>query len=125
MQIEDNLQEIVKLVGMDALSYSDRLTLETARSIREDFLQQNAFDGDDSYCELDKQLALMKLVFYFEEKAKDAIENGANIDEVTDIPVREAIGRFKSVPYASYKEEYNNIKERVNNELAALVDKED
>ena len=125
LQIEDNLQEIVKLVGMDALSYSDRLTLETARSIREDFLQQNAFDGDDSYCELDKQLALMKLVFYFEEKAKDAIENGANIDEVTDIPVREAIGRFKSVPYASYKEEYNNIKERVNNELAALVDKED
>ena len=125
LQIEDNLQEIVKLVGMDALSYSDRLTLETARSIREDFLQQNAFDGDDSYCELDKQLALMKLVFYFEEKANEAVQNGADIDEVTEIPVREAIGRFKSVPYVSYLKEYDNIKERINNELAALVDKED
>ena len=125
LQIEDNLQEIVKLVGMDALSYSDRLTLETARSIREDFLQQNAFDGDDSYCELDKQLALMKLVFYFEEKANEAVQNGADIDEVTEIPVREAIGRFKSVPYVSYFKEYDNIKERINNELAALVDKED
>ena len=125
LQIEDNLQEIVKLVGMDALSYSDRLTLETARSIREDFLQQNAFDGDDSYCELDKQLSLMKLVFYFEEKANEAVENGADIDEVTDIPVREAIGRFKSVPYASYLNEYENIKERINKELAALVEKED
>ena len=125
LQIEDNLQEIVKLVGMDALSFSDRLTLETARSIREDFLQQNAFDGDDSYCELDKQLSLMKLVFYFEEKANEAVQNGADIDEVTEIPVREAIGRFKSVPYVSYLNEYENIKERINNELAALVDKED
>lgn len=125
LQIEDNLQEIVKLVGMDSLSYSDRITLETARSIREDFLQQNAFEGDDSYCELDKQLALMKLVFLFEEKALEVIENGADIDEVTTVSVREEIGRFKSVPYESYKEQYSAIVEKINSELSALVDKED
>ena len=125
LQIEDNLQEIVKLVGMDALSDSDRLTLEAARSIREDFLMQNAFDGDDSYCELDKQLALMKLVFYFEDKANEAVANGADIDEVTAIDAREDIGRFKSVKYESYKAEYENIINKVDAELAKLIEKED
>lgn len=125
LQIEDNLQEIVKLVGMDALSDSDRLTLEAARSIREDFLMQNAFDGDDSYCELDKQLALMKLVFYFEDKANEAVKNGADIDEVTEIPAREDIGRFKSVNYESYKAEYENIINKVDAQLAKLIEKED
>ena len=125
LQVEDNLQEIVKLVGMDALSNSDRLTLEAARSIREDFLIQNAFDSDDSYCELDKQLALMKLVFYYEDKANEAVENGADIDEVTDIPAREDIGRFKAVHYESYKEEYESIINKIDAQLAKLTEKED
>lgn len=123
LQIEDSLQEIVKLVGMDALSAEDRLTLETARSIREDFLQQNAFEDGDSYTQLDKQMALMKLVFAFEEQAKRAIDNGADIEEVSEIPVREAIGRFKAVPYKDYKNEYNRITDRMSAELAALTNK--
>ncbi|MBE6548420.1 MAG: V-type ATP synthase subunit A [Ruminococcaceae bacterium] len=123
LQIEESLQEIVKLVGMDALSNEDRLTLETARSIREDFLQQNAFEDGDSYTQLDKQMALMKLVFAFEEKAGRAIENGADIEDVSAIPVREAIGRFKAVPYADYKNEYNKIMDRMTAELSALTNK--
>lgn len=125
LQVEDSLQEIVKLVGMDALSPEDRLTLETARSIREDFLQQNAFEDGDSYTPLDKQMAMMKLVFAFEEKAGRAIAAGADIEDVSAIPVREAIGRFKSVPYAEYKTEYNNILERMDNELDKLVEEGD
>ncbi len=121
LQVEDSLQEIVKLVGMDALSPEDRLTLETARSIREDFLQQNAFEDGDSYTQLDKQLALMKLVFAFEEKAGRAIAQGADIEDVSSIPVREAVGRFKAVPYESYKAEYENILERMQSELDVLV----
>ncbi len=123
LQIEESLQEIVKLVGMDALSNEDRLTLETARSIREDFLQQNAFEEGDSYTQLDKQMALMKLVFAFEEKAGRAIENGADIDEVSEIPVREAIGRFKAVPYSEYKNEYTRIINQLDTELSALANK--
>lgn len=123
LQVEESLQEIVKLVGMDALSNEDRLTLETARSIREDFLQQNAFEDGDSYTQLDKQMALMKLVFAFEEKAGRAIENGADIDEVSEIPVREAIGRFKAVPYAQYKNEYARIIDQLDTELLALTNK--
>lgn len=125
LQLEDELQEIVKLVGMDALSYDDRLTLEAARSVREDFLIQNAFDGDDSYCELDKQLALMKLVFMFEDKSKEAVKNGADIEDVTNAAVREEISRFKAVPYAEYKERYSEIAGKIENELSSLVSKED
>ncbi len=123
LQIEENLQEIVKLVGVDALSNEDRLTLETARSIREDFLQQNAFEDGDSYTQLDKQMALMKLVFAFEEKAVKAIDNGADIEEVSEIPVREAIGRFKAVPYSEYKNEYARIINQLDTELSALTNK--
>ena len=123
LQVEDSLQEIVKLVGMDALSNEDRLTLETARSIREDFLQQNAFEDGDSYTQLDKQMAMMKLVFAFEQKAGEAIAAGADIEDVSSISVREAIGRFKAVPYADYKAQYDKIIEQMDAELAALTNK--
>lgn len=123
LQVEDSLQEIVKLVGMDALSNEDRLTLETARSIREDFLQQNAFEDGDSYTQLDKQMAMMKLVFAFEQKAGEAIAAGADIEDVSSISVREAIGRFKAVPYADYRAQYDKIIEQMDAELAALTNK--
>lgn len=125
LQVEDDLQEIVKLVGMDALSYDDRLTLEAAKSIREDFLQQNAFEGDDSYCELDKQLLLMKLVFAFEDKAREAIGNGADIDEITALPVREEIGRYKSVSYGQHEDAYREIIRNIDAQLAQITPKED
>lgn len=123
LQVEDSLQEIVKLVGMDALSSEDRLTLETARSIREDFLQQNAFEDVDSYTQLDKQMAMMKLIFSFEEKAGRAISAGADIEDVSSLPVREDIGRFKAVRYSDYKAEYEKISERMSEQLDALTNR--
>jgi len=126
LQVESDLQEIVKLVGMDALSADDRLTLELAQSIREDFLQQNAFEGDDSYTELDKQDALISLIFSFGDKAARAIEAGADIQKLSELPVREKIGRAKSVPYAEYKTAYaaidREITEQIDGLLAAVAD---
>ncbi len=122
LQIEENLQEIVKLVGMDALSSDDRLTIEIARSIREDFLQQNAFEDIDCYTELEKQLAMIKLIFAYESMAKKAIDEGADIEDVSNIPVREAIGRYKAVPFANYKAEYDKIVAQIKRELDDLVE---
>ena len=120
--IEENLQEIVKLVGMDALSSDDRLTIEIARSIREDFLQQNAFEDVDCYTELEKQLAMIKRIFAYESMAKKAIDAGADIEDVSNIPAREAIGRYKAVPFANYKAEYDKIVAQIKCELDELVE---
>lgn len=94
---EASLEEIVKLVGMDALSPSDRLKMEAARSIREDFLHQLAFHEVDTYTSLKKQDLMMKLVLGFYDMANDALKLGASIDRLASLPSREAIGRFKYV----------------------------
>ena len=121
LQVEDSLNEIVKLVGVDALSAEDRLTLESARSIREDFLQQNAFEDEDCYTALDKQYAMMELVFAFEDKARRAIADGADIEKLSNLPVRERIGRFKAVPYATYQAEVEKITAEMTEQLDELV----
>ena len=121
LQEENDLQEIVKLVGVDALSADDRMTLEIAQSIREDFLQQSAFEDNDSYTELEKQAALIELIFSYGEKASRAVAEGANIDKISSLPVRERIGRAKSVPFADYKRVYKEIDEQLSRELDALV----
>ena len=123
LQIENDLQEIVKLVGMDALSADDRMTLEVAQSIREDFLQQNAFEEDDSYTPLDKQAALIELIFSFEDKARRAIAAGVEIDRIAELSVREQIGRAKAVPYENYKAEYEKIDAELTRALDDLVSK--
>ena len=120
LQEESDLQEIVKLVGMDALSAEDRLKLELSQSIREDFLQQNAFEDTDSFTELDKQAALIELIFSFGDKAEKAIAAGADIEKISTLPVRERIGRAKAVPYAAYKKVYADIDEQITRELDAL-----
>ena len=121
LQEENDLQEIVKLVGMDALSAEDRMTLELAQSILEDFLQQRAFDENDSYTELEKQAALIELIFSFGDKASKAVAEGADIDKISTLPVRERIGRAKAVPFAQYKRVYKEIDEQMTAELDALV----
>ncbi len=118
---EASLDEIVKLVGIDALSDTDRLTLEVAQSIREDFLQQDAMSNDDSFCPPEKQHDLLALILYFKEAASRAIEAGAPIEEISQLPVRERIGRAKSVPTAEYKEEYAKIRAAVDAETSSAV----
>ena len=95
LQDEAELEEIVKMVGMDALSAGDRLKMEAARSIREDFLHQNSFHEVDTYSSLKKQHLLMQLVVAFYEQSKEALEKGASIQGLLKMEVREKIGRFK------------------------------
>jgi V/A-type H+-transporting ATPase subunit A len=95
LQEEAELDEIVKMVGMDALSAGDRLKMEAARSIREDFLHQNSFHEVDTYTSLRKQFLMMELVLAFYEESADALKAGAAIKNILNMEVREKIGRFK------------------------------
>ena len=98
LQIEAELEEIVRLVGVEALSPSDRLALETARSIREDFLMQNAFDEIDTYTSLQKQLRMLRVIIKFYELGKRAIAQDAPIEKIIELPVRESIAHAKFIP---------------------------
>ncbi len=121
LQAEAELDEIVKLVGMDALSPADRLTLETAQSIREDYLQQNAFSETDAYTPMQQQYALASLILYFKEKAASAIERGADIQKISELPVRERIGRAKAAASDQYEQQYAQIRLEIERQIDALV----
>lgn len=95
---EQSLQEIVRLVGKDALSPVDQLKLFTAKSLREDFLQQNAFDDVDTYCSAQKQLAMLTMILAFHEKAKEALEHGVYLREIESMPIRQRIVRMRQIP---------------------------
>ena len=123
LQKESELDEIVKLVGVDALSNEDRLTLEVARSVREDFLQQNSFSAEDTYTALPKQYALAKLILSFRDKAWKVLSNsGADIDKVSALPVREKIGRAKNANAESYRQIYAAIEDEIDEQLAKVCD---
>ena len=119
---EASLDEIVKLVGMDALSPTDRLKMETARSIREDFLHQLAFHEVDTYSSLRKQYLMMKLVLRFYDGSLDALKKGADIEELVSIPSRESIGRFKYVPEKDIEDTYKTVCAAIDSEIKAVVD---
>jgi V/A-type H+-transporting ATPase subunit A len=125
LQDEAELEEIVKLVGMDSLSPQDRLKMEVARSIREDFLHQLAFHEVDTYTSLEKQFLLMRLIFEYYDEAVILLKDGGNIEEIVNIPVREAIGRFKYVKEEEIHARYADISEKIRNELKALAGKEE
>ena len=109
LQEEAELQEIVQLVGQDALSPQDRLTLEVARMIREDFLQQNAFVAEDAYSPYGKQFRLLDIILKYDDKCREALDKGAALQKLFDIDAREAIGRAKMVDPSAYEEAYDKI----------------
>ena len=121
LQQESELDEIVKLVGVDALSAEDRLTLEVARSVREDFLQQDAFSDTDSYTSLAMQYGMLSLILYFRDRALDSVKRGADIEKLSVLPVRERIGRAKNVSESEYKAVFADIREEIDSSLAELV----
>ena len=125
LQDEASLNEIVKMVGMDALSPQDRLKMEAARSIREDFLHQNSFDEIDTYTSLQKQYEMMKLVYEYYKQGTKALKEGADINDLVKLPVRETIGRFKYVKEDQIGQEYPKVKEEIIKEMAPLTGKED
>ena len=125
LQEEAELEEIVKMVGMDALSAHDRLKMEAARSIREDFLHQNSFHEIDTYSSLKKQYLMMKLVIGFYEKSLEALDQGTGIQGLLKMPVRERIGRFKYTPEDCLEQEYEDTGKDLNEQIANLKGKED
>ncbi len=125
LQEEAELNEIVQMVGMDALSAPDRLKMEAARSIREDFLHQNSFHEVDTYTSLKKQLLMMKLVLAYYDQAMEALKNGAGVKGLIDIPVREQIGRYKYVTEENLDAEYDKILKELASQIKEACGKED
>lgn len=125
LQEEASLNEIVKMVGMDALSPQDRLKMEAARSIREDFLHQNSFDEIDTYTSIQKQFYMQKLVYQFYEQSSKALKEGANINDIVAMDVREEIGRYKYTEEANIEQQYNKVHEDLVREVSSLIGKEE
>ncbi len=123
LQEEANLNEIVQLVGKDSLSPNDQLTLETAKIIREDFLQQNAFSDIDSFTSHDRQLKLMGLVLGYDKQCREAIEKGAGVADLFAIPARDRLGRAKGADSTQYVEIYASIAEDMRREIEEVVSK--
>ena len=121
LQEEAELEEIVKLVGMDALSAPDRLKLEAARSIREDYLHQNAFDDTDTYTSLNKQYLMMELILAFYDRSLAALNKGASIEKIVSMPSRERIGRFKYTPENNIDSEYTEILAELDSDIDKAV----
>ena len=121
LQNKAELEEIVKLVGMDALSPTDRLKMETARSIREDFLHQLAFHEVDTYTSLEKQLDMMKMILAYYDICSEALDKGADIEKLAALAVREKIGRFKYIKEDDVKAEFENIMQQLSKEVGATV----
>ncbi|BAW31691.1 MAG TPA: ATP synthase subunit A [Methanothermobacter sp.] len=113
LQKEAELQEVVQLVGPDALPDRERITLETTRMIREDFLQQNAYHEVDTYCSPEKQLKMLKTIMKFHENATEALERGAPAADLVNLPVKEEIGRMKYIPEDEFDERIKEIEERI------------
>lgn len=123
LQDESKLQEIVNLVGMDALSAPDRLKLESSRSIREDYLHQNAFDPTDTYTSLKKQVLMMRAILSYYDKSLEALKRGANIEMLVNIPVRERIGRFKYEPEENIENEFSSIEAQLDSEIKDVLER--
>lgn len=115
---EDALNEMVQLVGMDALSAPDRLKMEAARSIREDYLHQNAFHEVDTYSSLKKQHLLMKLILAYYDEGKKALEQGADVNRLAGLPVREQIGRYKYTTEERLDQEYEAVLAQLQKEMS-------
>ena len=125
LQDEAELEEIVKMVGMDALSAGDRLKMEAARSIREDFLHQNSFHEIDTYTSLKKQHLMMKLVLGFYDKSVEALKEGAAVNDLIKMSVRELIGRYKYTPEDQLDTQYEAVVKELAAEISGLIGKED
>jgi len=125
LQEEAELDEIVKLVGMDALSASDRLKMETARSIREDFLHQLAFHEVDTYTSLEKQLLMMRLILKFHDVADKALTEGGDIEKIASLAVREQVGRFKYIEEKDINAEFEKISEEIIKQMQTTIVKEE
>lgn len=124
LQEEAELDEIVRLIGMDALSDNDRLTMEVAKIIREDYLHQNAFHEIDTYASLDKQYKMLKLIRTFNDEARRAVENYADLDEILELSCKEKIGRSKYIEESNL-DEFEEILKEITTQIRARTNEEE
>ena len=122
LQEEASLNEIVQLVGKDSLSAADQLTLETAKMLREDFLQQNGFMEVDWYSSYERQDKMIQMILDYDKLCRAAIEKGAATAELFAIPFREQMGRAKSVPAEEYQQVYQQISAEMEQEITAIAE---
>ena len=120
LQEEANLNEIVRLVGMDALSGKDKITMDTAKSVREDYLHQNAFHETDTYTSLDKQFRMLKLILTADELARDALDKNVDVEDILALDVKEKIGRSKYIEEKDLAE-FDGIEKELRKEFAELI----
>lgn len=120
LQEESSLLEIVRLVGRDSLSDEDQIKLETSKSLREDFLQQNAFHETDTFCSLDKQAKMLDLILTFHKESLEALQEGAYVSEISKLPVREKITRAKNIPEDELQR-FDEIKQEIKSQITDLV----
>jgi V/A-type H+-transporting ATPase subunit A len=123
LQEEASLNEIVQLVGKDSLSAKDQITLETAKMIREDFLQQNSFVDIDSFSEYDRQGRMLDIIRQYDAQCRSAAQRGGALNELFAIPVREKIGRAKAIPADSYQSVYAQTLAEMEQEISAIAKK--
>ena len=123
LQEESSLNEIVQLVGKDSLGAADQLTLETAKMIREDFLQQNAFVDIDSFSDYRRQAMMMQLILDYDSQCRAAIQKGASVSDLFAIGARAGIGRAKSVPVDQYEQTYARIAEEMTSQIEEIAER--
>jgi Archaeal/vacuolar-type H+-ATPase subunit A len=121
LQQESELQEIVQLVGPDALPERERLVLEVARMIREDFLMQNAYHDIDTYCSIEKQYEMLKVILKFHEYASDALGRGTSVEKIADLPIRDEVARMKYIPQEGVEMKLKEIYGEMDKEFKELT----
>lgn len=122
LQEEASLNEIVQLVGKDSLSPKDQITLEVAKMVREDFLQQNSFVDVDAYSEYDRQAKMLSMIQQYDRLCRDAVEKGGELNALFTIPAREGLGRAKSVPADQYVEHYAALAKQIEQDIDAVIE---
>ena len=120
LQEEAELQEIVRLVGIDALSVRDRWILESAKSIREDYLHQNAFHDIDTYTSVNKQYRMLKTIMMFHSEGIKALDAGAFLSEITNLPVKESIARAKLI-LENNLDAFDSIEKDIKHQMSSIV----
>jgi V/A-type H+-transporting ATPase subunit A len=120
LEKEAELTEIVRLVGMETLSAQDRLVLDTARAIREDFLHQSAFDDRDAYTTLKKQYRMLKAIILFHHYASELLAKGVSIEKIRHLPVKEDIVKMRYIPHPKVDEEFNKLESKIRETFATL-----
>jgi V/A-type H+-transporting ATPase subunit A len=121
LQKESELQEIVKLVGPDALPPRERALLESARMIRENYLQQSAFHEVDTYCPGKKQYEMLRLMLKFSDKIQEAVEKNVHIDDIISIKSRETLARMGTVPNEEFEKRFKKLEQEMEKEIGSLI----